>query len=69
MIKKTIMENLTITEIPFDAEGLADMAGFGDLYRKSKEMKEMGEAKKVDIKNMMLKLEEIRKRNIQNVID
>lgn len=70
MIKKIIMqENLTITEIPFDAEGLADMAGFGDLYRKSKQMKEMGEAKKIDIKNMMSKLEEIRKRDIQDVID
>ena len=62
-------ENLTITEIPFDAEGLADMAGFGDMYRKSKEMKEMGESKKVDIKNLMSKLDEIRKRNIQDVID
>lgn len=69
MIKKTIMENLTITEIPFDAEGLADMAGYGDLYRKSKEMEEVAEAKKVDIKNMMSKLEEIRKRNVQDVID
>lgn len=57
-------ENLTITEIPFDAEGLANMAGFGEMYRKSKKMKEMGEAKKIDIKNLMLKLDEIRKRGV-----
>jgi hypothetical protein len=56
--------------IPFkDAEQLADFCGFGDLYRKSEEYEMAAESTKKDIKDMMSKLEEIRKRNVLDVID
>ena len=56
--------------IPFEnAEQLADFCGFGDLYRKSEEYEMAVENTKKNIKGLMSKLEEIRKRDIQDVID
>jgi len=61
------MENLGI---PFkNAEQLADFCGFGDLYRKSEEYEMAVENTKKGIKNLMSKLDEIRKRNIQGVVE
>jgi hypothetical protein len=50
-----------MSEIPLDAQSLADLAGYGKLYRQSKELNELGEAKKKVIKGLMNRIDELHK--------
>lgn len=50
-----------MSEIPFDAQELANMAGYGGMYKKSKELKKLGEAKKNDIKRLMNRVDSVGK--------
>ena len=55
--------------IPITAEQLADMVGYGDLYRASEEQEEKDQEMTENIRNMMMRVEEASRKRLPDFFD